>query len=90
MLLLCMCVGFCVELCVAAVVILASRFNIPMSSTPATVGAIAGVGLWEGRQGLNGMLLIKMIAGWVITIIAAVFLTCVFMLQGLYAPSKNG
>jgi phosphate/sulfate permease len=83
-------VGFCVELCVAAVVILASRFNIPMSSTPATVGAIAGVGLWEGRQGLNGLLLVKMIAGWVITIIAAVFLTCVFMLQGLYAPSKNG
>lgn len=82
--------GFCVELCVAAVIIVASRFNIPMSSTPATVGAIAGVGLWEGRAGWNGRLLLKMVSGWVVTIIAAVTLTCVFMVQGLYAPSKNG
>lgn len=74
----------------AAVVILASRFNIPMSSTPATVGAIAGVGLYEGRSGFNAMLLVKMISGWIITIIAAVALTCLFMVQGLYAPSKNG
>lgn len=82
--------GFCVELCVAAVVILASHFNIPMSSTPATVGAIAGVGLWEGRAGLNGRLVLKMVMGWVVTVVVSVFLTCVFMLQGLNSPSKNG
>jgi phosphate/sulfate permease len=61
-----------------------------MYSTPATVGAIAGVGLWEGRRGLNGRLLLKMVCGWVVTIIAAVSLTCAFMAQGLYSPSKNG
>lgn len=82
--------GFCVELCVASVVILASRFNIPMSSTPATVGAVAGVGLFEGRAGFNGMLLVKMISGWILTVIASVTLTCLFMAQGLYSPSKNG
>lgn len=60
------------------------------SSTPATVGAITGVGLWEGRKGLNGRLLLKMVSGWVVTIIAAVSITCIFMAQGLYAPSKNG
>jgi phosphate/sulfate permease len=60
------------------------------SSTPATVGAIAGVGLWEGRKGSNPRLLLKMISGWIVTIIAAVSITCLFMAQGLYAPSKNG
>lgn len=59
-------------------------------STPATVGAITGVGLWEGRKGFNGRLLLKMISGWVVTIIAAVSITCLFMAQGLYAPSKDG
>ncbi|KAI8465958.1 MAG: phosphate transporter family-domain-containing protein [Monoraphidium minutum] len=81
--------GFCVEICVAAVVIIASRFGLPMSSTPATVGAIAGVGLWEGRAGFNGRLFAKFVAGWIVTIIAAVALTCAFMAQGLYSPSKT-
>lgn len=58
------------------------------SSTPATVGAIAGVGLWEGRSGFNGRLLAKFVAGWVVTIVAAVLLTCAFMAQGLYSPNK--
>jgi phosphate/sulfate permease len=54
------------------------------------VGAIAGVGLWEGRKGSNPRLLLKMISGWIVTIVAAVSITCLFMAQGLYAPSKNG
>lgn len=81
--------GFCVELCVAAVVIVASYCNLPMSSTLATVGAIAGVGVWEGRSGFNALLFAKMVAGWVLTMIAAVSLTCLFMAQGLYAPSRG-
>ncbi|KAF6252255.1 phosphate transporter [Scenedesmus sp. NREL 46B-D3] len=81
--------GFCVELCVAAVVIVASYCNLPMSSTLATVGAIAGVGLWEGRSGFNAWLFVKMVSGWILTIIASVSLTCLFMAQGLYAPSRG-
>jgi hypothetical protein len=46
------------------------------SSTLATVGAIAGVGVWEGRSGFNGLLFVKMVSGWVLTIIAATSLTC--------------
>jgi phosphate/sulfate permease len=46
------------------------------SSTLATVGAIAGVGVWEGRSGFNALLFVKMVSGWILTIIAAVSLTC--------------
>ncbi|KAF8062088.1 pho-4 [Scenedesmus sp. PABB004] len=80
--------GFCVELCVAAVVIVASRFGIPLSSTPATVGAIAGVGLWEGSRGFNGRLFVKFVCGWIVTVIATVTMTCLFMAQGLYSPNR--
>jgi hypothetical protein len=76
--------GFAVELCVAAVVILASRLGLPMSSTPATVGAIAGVGLWEGRRGFNTRLFLRFCAGWVVTIVASVLMTMAFTAQGLY------
>lgn len=79
--------GFVVELCVAAVVILASRLSLPMSSTPATVGAIAGVGLFEGRKGINGRLLARFVASWALTIAAAIALTMAFAAQGLYAPN---
>lgn len=49
---------------------------VPCRSTLATVGAIAGVGVWEGRSGFNALLFAKMVAGWVLTMIAAVSLTC--------------
>jgi sodium-dependent phosphate transporter len=81
--------GFCVELCVAAVIIVASRYGLPMSSTPATVGAIAGVGLLEGRAGFNFRLFLKFCAGWVFTIFATVGMSCAFMAQGLYSPNKS-
>lgn len=80
--------GFVIELCVAAVVILASRLSLPMSSTPATVGAIAGVGLFEGRRGFNGRLFAKFVAGWALTIVATALLTMAFTAQGLYSPNK--
>lgn len=53
------------------------------------MGAIAGVGLWEGRKGLNLRLTAKYVAGWVITIIAVICLSCALMAQGLYSPNKN-
>lgn len=52
-----------------------------MSSTPATVGAVAGVSLWEGRRGINGRLFLKCVAGWIMTIIMAVLLSMAFMAQ---------
>ena len=83
------CAGFCVELSVAAVIIVASRYGLPMSSTPATVGAIAGVGLLEGRGGFNFRLFLKFCGGWVFTIVATVGMSCAFMAQGLYSPNKS-
>jgi phosphate/sulfate permease len=59
------------------------RLNVPRSSTLATVGAIAGVGVWEGRSGFNALLFVKMVSGWILTIIAAVSLTCEYCVRCL-------
>lgn len=53
-------------------------------STPATVGAIAGVGLMEGRRSFDWRLFLKFAAGWAITIVVACATSMAFMAQGVY------
>lgn len=81
--------GFTVEICAAAVVILASRFDLPLSTTHAAVGAVAGIGLLEGRRAVNGRLFVKCVLGWVFTIIVVAATAAAFTAQGLYAPSRS-
>lgn len=59
--------GFIVEMSAATIVILGSRFGLPLSTTHTLVGAVTGVGLLESRRGgFNGMLLVRFFAGaWV-------------------------
>ncbi|PSC72363.1 sodium phosphate symporter [Micractinium conductrix] len=81
--------GFTIELCAAAVVILASRFDLPLSTTHAAVGAVAGIGLLEGRRGFNSRLFVKCVAGWVFTIIIVAAMSAAFAAQGLYSPNRD-
>lgn len=73
--------GFTVEICAAAVVILASRFDLPLSTTHAAVGAVAGIGLLEGRRAVNGRLFVKCVLGWVFTIIVVAATAAAFTAQ---------
>ncbi|KAL4443570.1 hypothetical protein ABPG75_011307 [Micractinium tetrahymenae] len=81
--------GFTVEICAAAVVILASRFDLPLSTTHAAVGAVASIGLLEGRKAVNGRLFVKCVLGWVFTIVIVAATSAAFTAQGLYAPSRS-
>ncbi len=69
------------EVCAAAVVILASRFDLPLSTTHAAVGAVAGIGLLEGRRAVNGRLFVKCVLGWVFTIIIVAITAAAFTAQ---------
>ena len=46
-----------------------------------------GVGLLEGKNGVNVMLLMKVIGGWIITLVIVGFTSAMFFAQGAYAPS---
>ncbi len=81
--------GYCVELSAAAVVILASRYGLPVSTTHCMVGAVSGIGILEGSKGFNGILLIKFFAGWVATLVVAGLTSAAFTAQGVYSPSRD-
>lgn len=80
--------GFTVELCAAAVVILGSRYDLPLSTTHSMVGAVTGIGILEGRRGFNWKLLLKFFLGWVATLVVAAITAAAFTAQGIYAPSR--
>jgi len=79
--------GFCIELGSATVIIIGSRYGIPLSTTHCQVGATVGVGLLEGGSGVNYMLFLKVIVGWVITLVVVGSTAAAFFAQGAYAPS---
>ncbi len=65
--------GFSAELSAAAVVLLASAFGIPVSSTHILVGAVLGIGL--ANRSTNWELMRPIGAAWVITLPAAALLS---------------
>ncbi|GMH34654.1 hypothetical protein BSKO_02515 [Bryopsis sp. KO-2023] len=79
--------GFTIELGSATIIIIGSRYGIPLSTTHCQVGATVGVGLLEGAGGVNGMLFLKVVGGWLITLVVVGFTAAAFFAQAIYAPS---
>jgi sodium-dependent phosphate transporter len=92
--------GYCAELTAAIVVIVASRYGFPVSTTQVITGAITGVGISEviaakmkGEKNASGRfnfkLLLKFFLGWIATVIIAALTAAAFTAQGIFAPSKQ-
>jgi sodium-dependent phosphate transporter len=65
------------------VVLLGSRFGIPLSTTHCQVGATVGVSLLEGNaKSTNWVLLGKTMAGWAFTMVVAGGLSATFASMG--------
>jgi sodium-dependent phosphate transporter len=93
--------GYCAEITAAIIVIVASRYGFPVSTTQVITGAIAGIGISEvisakvakkptPGKAFNWLILLKFFAGWVATLIVAGFTAAAFTAQGIYAPSFHG
>ena len=93
--------GYCAELTSAIIVIVASRYGFPVSTTQVITGAITGIGIVEVVSAkmrkeptpgslFNWWLLAKFFCGWVATIVVAGLVSAAFTAQGIYAPYKNG
>jgi sodium-dependent phosphate transporter len=81
--------GFSVELATALVLLVASQFGLPTSSSQAITGSIVGVGLLEGaRKGVNWKLFAKQFVSWVATMVVCALGTAGLFAQGVYSPSK--
>ena len=78
--------GFCATMAAAAIVVLASRTAMPVSTTHIAVGAVMGVGLARGFAALDLRVIGAIVASWVVTLpvggcLAALFY---FALKGIF------
>lgn len=79
--------GFCIDTATATTVVLATMFGLPVSSTHAATGAIAGIGIGKG-QSVQSHTLIRIFAGWIVTLPAAALVSAgIYKVLTLVFPS---
>jgi len=82
--------GFSIELGAMFVVLLGSRFGIPLSTTHCQVGATMGVAAMEGRLGsTNWPIVYKTVAGWIFTMIVNAIFTATITSIGMAGINWN-
>lgn len=81
--------GFAIELATALTVIFAARFGIPVSTSHICVFAAVAVGLFEGRKGVNWLMVLQTIAAMFITLGTAMGAAAGLTAFGIYSPMKN-
>lgn len=79
--------GFAIELSSAFVIVVGSILGIPLSTTHCQTGATVGVGLLEGKNGINWKLFLKIIFGWVITLVVAGTTSATLFVFAVYSPT---
>lgn len=86
--------GFSCELAAAIVVIVASRYGLPVSTTQSITGGITGVGILEcinnrTTASFNWFLLVKFFCGWVVTIFGVALFAFCLTAFGIKAPNTD-
>ena len=79
--------GFIIELSAAMTVIIASRTELPVSTTHCQVGSVVGCGLSEGKNNVQWKLLKGILWSWFITLPVTGLLSAGLFSYGFYAPS---
>lgn len=82
--------GFAIELTSALVVVVASRLELPVSTTHCQVGATMGVGILDGKSGVNWKLFGKIALSWVATVAFAGLVSAGFFAFAVFSPSAPG
>lgn len=78
--------GFIIELSAALTIIIASRAEIPVSTTHCQVGSVVGCGLVGGVKNIKWSILKKIVFSWLITLPITGFLSAGLFSYGYYSP----
>lgn len=78
--------GFAAELATALVIMIAAQYGLPQSSSQCVTGAIVGVGLLEGTEGVNWKQFGRQFLSWVATLAVVGLSVAALFAQGVYAP----
>ncbi len=79
--------GFIIELAAATTIIIASRSEMPVSTTHCQVGSVVGCGLTAGKRNVKWSLLKGILFSWFITLPITGFLSAALFSWGYYSPS---
>ncbi|KAG0557498.1 hypothetical protein M758_11G131600 [Ceratodon purpureus] len=79
--------GFAAELATALTVTVASQYGLPQSGSLCIVGAVVGVGIMEGRTGVNWKQFGLQVSCWVGSVIVVGLTTALLFSLGVYTPS---
>ena len=78
--------GFVIELAAATTVIIASRAEIPVSTTHCQVGRVIGSGVTGGKKNIKRGLVKGILFSWLITLPITGFLSAALFSFGYYSP----
>ena len=82
--------GFIVELSAALTIIIASRSELPVSTTHCQIGSVVGIGLVGGMKNVKWSLFKKIIYSWLITLPVTGLLSAGLFSYGYYSPHELG
>ena len=78
--------GFIIELSAALTTLIASRAELPVSTTHCQIGSVIGCGLGDNKNNVEWKLFKEIIYSWIITLPATGFLAAGLFSFGYYAP----
>ena len=78
--------GFVIELAAATTVIIASRAEIPVSTTHCQVGSVLGCGFTGGKRNIKWSLVKGILFSWLITLPITGFVSAALFSFGYYSP----
>ena len=79
--------GSSASLASSLVVATASYIGIPVSTTQCIVGAVAGIGLVEGKENVQWKQLAKCVVGWVVVFFVAALISAGLFALCAYSPT---
>ena len=80
--------GFIIELAAATTIIIASRSEMPVSTTHCQVGSVVGCGLTGGKKNVKWKILKGILFSWLITLPVTGFLSAALFSYGYYSPNN--
>ena len=78
--------GFAAELSTAVVIMVASQYGLPTSSSQCITGGIVGIGLCEGASGVNWKFFLQTFSSWIVTMFVMGVGVGLLFTQGHTAP----
>ena len=78
--------GFIIELSAALTTLIASRAELPVSTTHCQIGSVIGCGIGDNKNNIEWSLTKDIVYSWIITLPATGFLSAALFSFGYYAP----